>query len=131
PPHPPAPAVEGTAHADTSMPLLPQPGAASRSRSRPASRLERAPLGGGPDERGTPLSPDTGRLQSMLAAAIDRDRPPGNPVAARFPPFLLRIPRLAAACRRHRPAPDAGAEPRQRQPGGRGREQRRLPPAHL
>src|SRR3546814_4117823 len=79
------------------MPVLPQPVAAGRSRSRRASRLECAPLVGGPDQRGTSLSPDTGGLQGMLAAATDRDRSAGNPVAARFPLFFLRISRLAAA----------------------------------
>src|SRR3546814_2849350 len=82
--------------------LLPQPVAAGRSRSRRASRLECAPLVGGPDQRGTSLSPDTGGLQGMLAAATDRDRSAGNPVAARFPLFFLRISRLAAARGRHR-----------------------------
>src|SRR3546814_13573429 len=78
------------------MPVLPQPVAAGRSRTRRASRLECAPLVGGPDQRGTSLSPDTGGLHGLLAAATARARSAGNTVAARFLLFVLRIPRLDA-----------------------------------
>src|SRR5882757_1080922 len=99
------------------MPVVPELGAARRSRSRKSSDIERALDRGKSGAKGGELSAAIGVLRGLCAIAGHRDGAARDPVPARLSLFLLLVSGVAAARRIDRAAPDPRARSRTQQPG--------------